>query len=112
MKRRLEFDYSTGKKPLVPTEAGKMFIERSRKILMEVDQLKSLVKEETDVVEGEFRLAIIPTLAPYLLPRFLPNFLKKLSENKVDYSRITDQSNNGSPRKWFVRYRFVGYAIG
>ncbi len=75
--------FNRKKKPLVPTEAGKKFIERARSILLEVNQLKSLVKDETDEVEGEFRLAIIPTLAPYLLPLFLPQFLKAYPNTKL-----------------------------
>jgi LysR family hydrogen peroxide-inducible transcriptional activator len=37
--------------------------------------LKEFIRNEKDSIEGEFRLGIIPTLAPYLLPRFLNEFL-------------------------------------
>ncbi|NNE26211.1 MAG: LysR family transcriptional regulator [Saprospiraceae bacterium] len=62
------------KKPLQPTEIGKSVIARARQILRETNQLKAFVTHEKEVLEGEFTLGIIPTLAPYLLPLFLPSF--------------------------------------
>ncbi len=65
------------KKPLQPTSLGNHFIERSRRILREVNDLKAMVSDELESVEGEYRLGIIPTLAPYLLPLFLAGFTEK-----------------------------------
>lgn len=75
--------FNRRKKPLVPTEAGKDFIQKCRQILMQIDQLKSLVEEEIEDIDGEFRLAIIPTIAPYLLPKFLPHFLEAFPNTKL-----------------------------
>ncbi|HYG20182.1 MAG TPA: LysR substrate-binding domain-containing protein [Ohtaekwangia sp.] len=61
--------------PLKPTAAGEMVIGRARQILQEIKNLKEFLKNQKDSVEGEFRLGVIPTLAPYLLPRFLNEFL-------------------------------------
>jgi LysR family transcriptional regulator, hydrogen peroxide-inducible genes activator len=61
--------------PLKPTPAGETVIQRARQILKEVKNLKEFIKDEKDSIEGEFKLAVIPTLAPYLLPRFLNEFL-------------------------------------
>ena len=63
--------------PLKPTPSGEMVIVRARQILQEVKNLKEFIRNEKDSIEGEFRLAVIPTLAPYLLPRFLNEFLTK-----------------------------------
>jgi LysR family hydrogen peroxide-inducible transcriptional activator len=63
--------------PLKPTSAGETVVHRARQILQEVKNLKEFIKNEKDSIEGEFRLGVIPTLAPYLLPRFLNEFLKK-----------------------------------
>src|SRR5690606_36226107 len=41
--------------------------------------MKEFVSSEKDSINGEFRLGVIPTLAPYLLPRFLNAFLEKHS---------------------------------
>lgn len=63
--------------PLKPTEAGEIVVQRARQILQEVKNLKEFIKTEKDSIEGDFRLGVIPTLAPYLLPRFLNEFLEK-----------------------------------
>jgi LysR family hydrogen peroxide-inducible transcriptional activator len=63
--------------PLKPTASGEVIIGRARQILQEIRNLKEFIREEKDSIAGEFRLAVIPTLAPYLLPRFLNAFLEK-----------------------------------
>jgi LysR family transcriptional regulator, hydrogen peroxide-inducible genes activator len=62
--------------PLKPTPAGEMIIQRARQILQEVKNLREFVSNEKDSMAGEYRLGVIPTLAPYLLPRFLNQFLE------------------------------------
>jgi LysR family hydrogen peroxide-inducible transcriptional activator len=63
--------------PLKPTAQGEAVIGRARQILQEVKNLKEFIKNEKESIEGDFRLGVIPTLAPYLLPRFLNEFLEK-----------------------------------
>lgn len=63
--------------PLKPTKSGEIVLTRARQILQEVKNLKEFIRNEKDTLEGEFRLGVIPTLAPYLLPRFLNAFLKE-----------------------------------
>lgn len=65
------------KQPLVPTKQGEEIIKRARKVLSEAKGIKEYINTEKNIVEGELRIGIIPTLAPYLLPLFLFSFLKK-----------------------------------
>lgn len=60
--------------PVHPTPVGEKVIAQARIILDEVSGLKALLREETTSLDGEYRLGIIPTLAPYLLPLFLQSF--------------------------------------
>lgn len=69
--------------PLVPTTTGELFIQKARYILREVEALQNMVKTEQQQLSGEYRLAIIPTLAPYLLSPFLQAFAKKHSETRL-----------------------------
>lgn len=62
--------------PLKPTTSGEIIISRARVILQEIKNLKEFIRDEKDSIEGEFRLGVIPTLAPYLLPKFLNEFLE------------------------------------
>lgn len=63
--------------PLKPSVAGEIIIGRARQILQEVKNLKEFIRNEKESISGEFRLGVIPTLAPYLLPRFVNEFLEK-----------------------------------
>lgn len=63
--------------PLKPTPTGEIILAKARQILQEIKTLREFVREEKDSIEGEFRLGVIPTLAPYLLPRFLNKFIEK-----------------------------------
>jgi LysR family hydrogen peroxide-inducible transcriptional activator len=71
----LLFDRS--KKPLRPTAEGELFISRSRRILHDLNDLQNSLYEEKNTIKGDFRLGIIPTLAPHLLPLFLGAFVKE-----------------------------------
>lgn len=63
--------------PLKPSPAGEIIISRARQILQEIRHLKEFIRNEKESIDGEYRVAVIPTLAPYLLPRFLNQFLEK-----------------------------------
>lgn len=67
------FDRSS--QPLKPTPVGELIIIKARQILSEIRNLKEIIRDEKDTIDGDFKLGIIPTLAPYLLPRFLNGFL-------------------------------------
>ncbi|KYG71647.1 LysR family hydrogen peroxide-inducible transcriptional activator [Roseivirga ehrenbergii] len=71
----LIFDRS--RHPIVPTPTGELIINKARQILREAHQLKELVNLEKDTITGSFRIAVIPTVAPYLMPRFLKSFSEK-----------------------------------
>jgi LysR family transcriptional regulator, hydrogen peroxide-inducible genes activator len=79
-------------KPLKPTQAGESILLRARSILSEIHSLKQFVNNETESLEGEFTLGVIPTLAPYLLPAFLPEFVKSHPKTKlIIHEMQTDQ---------------------
>lgn len=72
------FDRSA--QPVMPTEAGRKVIEQARKVLYEIGQIKGIVREEENRLSGIFRMAVLPTIAPYLLPRFLQLLQEKYPE--------------------------------
>ena len=74
--------------PLKPSPAGEIIISRARQILQEVKNLKEFVRSEKDSIEGEYRLGVIPTLAPYLLPRFLNAFLQEHPETSFTVTEM------------------------
>lgn len=53
------------------TNLGKAFLERSRRILVQVGELNDLARSAAGPFAGQLRLGIIPTVAPYLLPQLM-----------------------------------------
>lgn len=68
--------FDRSKQPIKPTPMGHKVLAIAHNIVDLIGELEETVKGE-GAVTGEFRMGIIPTLAPYVLPRFLPHFSKK-----------------------------------
>ena len=60
------------------TSVGETIVAQARKILYERQVLLQLALHNLDPLGGEFRLGVIPTVAPYLLPRALPDIRSEL----------------------------------
>lgn len=56
------------KQPVIPTEIGASIIAQARIILREANTVKQMISDQKDILTGELRIGIIPTLAPYLIP--------------------------------------------
>ncbi len=78
-------------KPLTPTLLGEKFILKARSIMREVNELKALVSQEMDSMQGEYNLGIIPTLAPYILPILLPAFSEKFPETRLKIEELQSE---------------------
>ena len=81
--------FDRSRSPVMPTETGKRIIAQARRILEEVDHLHRLAGEMSDQVEGELRLGVIPTVAPYLLPLFLQDMLDDYPKLKITINELT-----------------------
>ena len=71
----------------VPTEAGQIFLERVRRILLAVDDAAKEMRD-SPTLERRIRVGAVPTLAPYLLPPVLercrtlfPNLMVHIHED-------------------------------
>ncbi len=78
--------FDRSKKPVVPTMIGEVVIGQARRVLAETARIGALVDQEREVVAGELRLGIIPTLAPYLLPLFVKRFISRYTSVKLKIS--------------------------
>lgn len=70
------------KKPVIPTQAGRVVIENARHALKAFNYVKESVNELRGEVSGSLNLGVIPSIAPYLLHRFIPDFL--IRHPKID----------------------------
>jgi len=59
------------------TDVGLAVSQQARRVLAEVKTIHDIVQTYEDPMQGELRLGLIPTVAPYLLPVIMPD-LKKL----------------------------------
>lgn len=75
--------FDRSKQPVTVTKEGEEIIIRAKKILSELKHLKEYSKEVKGDVQGELKIGIIPTLAPYLLPLFLKHFSQAHNELKL-----------------------------
>jgi LysR family transcriptional regulator, hydrogen peroxide-inducible genes activator len=65
-------------KPILPTAEGQSFLDQARVVWREHEKLVHLSKKgKKGEPSGDFRLAIIPTVASYLIPLFALSFSKK-----------------------------------
>lgn len=77
--------------PIQATPIGQKILDQSRIVLSQAALIGELINQEKQQIEGELRLAIIPTLAPYLLPLFIQDFSQRypkvilhVEESKTD----------------------------
>jgi len=77
----LIFDKS--KSPFKPSALGELFINKSKIILREVNELKNMVSTELDSLVGEYKIGVLPTVSPYLIPLISGSFAKKHPETML-----------------------------
>ena len=64
--------FERNKHRLQPTPIGDRIIERARKVLTVIEEIRNLAVSDHDPMTGPLRLGVIPTLGPYLIPHLLP----------------------------------------
>ena len=60
------------------TTAGSELIDRMRRVLLEVDDVRGAARRFLDPLAGTLRIGVIPTVGPYLLPTVAPLLRKAL----------------------------------
>jgi LysR family transcriptional regulator, hydrogen peroxide-inducible genes activator len=84
--------FDRSRQPVSPTRAGAAIIAQARRVLSEAASIKVQIDEAKNIIRGEIRLGIIPTVAPYLLPLFLKSFLDTYPEIKIIIRELTTQN--------------------
>ena len=64
--------FERNKHQLRPTPIGEQIIERARRALDVIEEIRQLARRDHDPMSGPLRLGVIPTLGPYLIPHLLP----------------------------------------
>ncbi len=71
------------KQPVIPTEIGASIIAQARIVLRDAGLIRQVIAEQKDIMTGEIRIGIIPTIAPYLLPPLFKNIREKYPQVKL-----------------------------
>lgn len=81
--------FDRSKQPIVPTEVGVEIIKQARVVLTESRKINELVQLKRGALEGELRVGVIPTIAPYLLPQVLGKFMQKFPKLQLQVWEYT-----------------------
>jgi LysR family hydrogen peroxide-inducible transcriptional activator len=84
--------FDRSKQPILPTQEGLSVIEQAKAVLREMGKLDYFCRNRDQRPTGEFKLALIPTIAPYLLPLFLGSFAKRYPEVKLSIEELTTEA--------------------
>jgi LysR family hydrogen peroxide-inducible transcriptional activator len=89
------------KQPVIPTEMGELVVAQARKVLWEAERIPKLIEEQQDILSGELRLGIIPTLAPYLLPALYATIREKYPQLHLHVKEmITEEIVQSLKNNW------------
>lgn len=68
--------FSRDRKNITPTSIGEKIIRQAKIALNETQKIKEVVADESSNMNGNLRIGILPTIAPYLVPNFIYYFRK------------------------------------
>jgi LysR family hydrogen peroxide-inducible transcriptional activator len=84
--------FDRNKHPIAITDMGVAIVDQAKKILAEIEKINEIIQTRQNIIVGKFRLAIIPTIAPYITPDLLEKYVKKYPGVKLQVSELqTDQ---------------------
>jgi LysR family hydrogen peroxide-inducible transcriptional activator len=83
--------FDRSKHPVKPTAIGEKIIDQARTVLHESERIQQILQESKNVLEGPFKLGLIPTIMPSLLPRFLSDFSKKFPKIQLQVLELTTE---------------------
>lgn len=75
--------FERSKKNVLITPLGEKLLIQARIILGDVEDFVSLAKSHDELLSGEIRLGVIPTIAPFLLPHLLADLRKRYQKLKL-----------------------------
>ncbi len=80
------------KRPFQFTGEGKVFYEKSVDILKQIEALRQISFEISEEVQGNLKVGIIPTVAPYLVPLFITQLSEDYPALQIEISEIKTEN--------------------
>lgn len=121
--------FDRNNRPNTVTAIGAPIIEQAKVIIAQCEKVFELVKSNQNIVAGLFKLAVIPSVAPYLMPGLLEKYaehypevrllvkemetdqiLTALKNNEIDAAIVSTPLENNAIIEYPLFYEpFVGY---
>lgn len=83
--------FDRSRHPVTPTMKGADLIDQAKKILEGEKRFIEIARKMNNRPQGNFRLGILPMLAPYLLPLFIRTLGKKYPELDLQIAELTSK---------------------
>lgn len=121
--------FDRNKHPIAITSIGEKIVDQARVILSETEKINEIIQAQQNTLEGSFKLAVIPTIAPYIIPSLLESYVKNypnvklqvkemetkaiiqaLHNNELDAALVSTPLNENGTKEYPLFYeQFVGY---
>lgn len=75
--------FDRSQQPIRTTLIGTQIVNQSRIALSETKRISTIISTTKTTIEGDLRLGVIPTMAPYVLPLFLDRFVANYPKVKL-----------------------------
>jgi len=80
--------FNRNSRPIEPTEVGKVIINQARNSIFSFSRIREVAFNEMNILEGDFRLGIIPTVATCIVPYLL----KTIGETDPGFNIILEET--------------------
>jgi LysR family hydrogen peroxide-inducible transcriptional activator len=69
--------FDRSKNPIMVTDVGQKVLKQAAQSIKEFSKINTIIELDNKELTGEFRVGVIPTLAPYIIPLFIGTFSTK-----------------------------------
>jgi len=80
--------FDRNKHPIAITTMGQAIVDQAKTVISECEKISELVNSQQNKLSGAFKLAVIPTIAPFVIPSLLENYPKKHPEIKLQVKEM------------------------
>lgn len=121
--------FDRNKHPIAITAIGEKVVAQAKEIIAAKNKVTEIIQDEERTVEGSFRLAVIPTIAPYIVPAMLEDYvanypdvqlqikemetkaiIEALYNNELDAALVSTPLNESGTKEYPLFYeQFVCY---
>lgn len=115
--------FDRNRHPINTTELGEAIVNQAKIILAESAKINEIIQSKTGSISGRFKIAILPTLAPYVVPQLMDKItanypdlqvsvlelqtheiLKRLHDNEIDCGLVSTPLDDNNIKEYPLFY--------